>query len=90
MVNKRAGKEVTLVLSNLGKMAVPTAVADEISSYSAYCSTEKLFIVMSSYKDDLVLGISNAYRNTQVLRDFLKHFTDADIPVTVYSTEISE
>ncbi|MBR4580276.1 MAG: hypothetical protein IKO32_03475 [Lachnospiraceae bacterium] len=90
MVNKRAGKEVTLVLSNLGKMSVPTAVADEIGSYSAYCSTEKLFIVMSTYKDDLVLGISNAYRNTQVLRDFLKHFTDADIPVTVYSTEISE
>ena len=90
MVNKRVTKEVTLVLSNLGKMTVPAEVKDEIESYCAYCSTEKLFIVMSTYKDDLVFGISNAYRNTQVIRDFLKNFTDAEIPVTVYSTEISD
>lgn len=90
MVNKRAGKEVTLVLSNLGKLSVPPEVQDEIESYSAYCSTEKLFIVMDTCKDDLVFGISNAYRNTQVIRDFLKNFTDEGIPVTVYSTEISD
>ena len=90
MVNKRVTKEVTLVLSNLGKMTVPAEVKDEIESYCAYCSTEKLFIVMSTYKDDLVFGISNAYRNTQVIRDFLKNFTDAEIPLTVYSTEISD
>ena len=90
MVNKRAGKEVTLVLSNLGKLSVPPEVQDEIESYSAYCSTEKLFIVMDTCKDDLIFGISNAYRNTQVIRDFLKNFTDEGIPVTVYSTEISD
>ncbi len=90
MFNKRVDKEVTLVLSNLGKMSVPAEVKDEIISYCAYCSTSKLFIVISTYRDDLVIGISNAYRNTQVIRDFLKNFTDADIPVTVYSTEISD
>ncbi len=90
MVNKRASKEVTVVLSNLGKMSVPNEVRDEITSYCAYCSTDKLFIVLSTYGDDLVMGISSAYRNTQVLRDFLKNFSDADIPVTVYSTGIAE
>ena len=89
-VNKRVDKEVTLVLSNLGKIKVPEEVQDDIESYSAFCSTEKLFVVLDTYKDTLIMGISSAYRNTEVLRTFLKNFSEEGISVTVYANKITE
>ena len=49
-----------------------------------------LIAQVDTYKDELILGISSAYRNTQVLRDFLKTFADDGVPITLYSTEIME
>ncbi len=87
-VTRRSAKRVTATYSNLGKLSLPEGVSDYIQSYAAFCSTSTLFIVCSTYKDDLVLGISSAYRNTQILKDFIKNFTDNEIPVTVYSNDI--
>lgn len=84
---RRSSKRVTATFSNLGRLSLPEGTTDYIDSYAAFCSTSSLFIVCSTYKDELVLGVSNAYRNTQILKDFVKNFTDNDIPVTVYSTE---
>ena len=86
-VNKKIAKSVTAVVSNLGVLKIPEEVSEDIESYSAFCSTSSLFVVLSTFRDDLVIGISNAYRNTQVLRDFVKHFTDEGIEITLYSTE---
>ena len=88
--NRRSVRRVTAVLSNLGKLPIPPEVSDYVESYNAFCSTSSLFVVISSYKDELVMGISSAYRNTQVLRDFLKSFSDNGIETTVYSTELIE
>ena len=89
-VNNSSVKRVTAVLSNLGKLPISPDVKDYVDSYNAFCSTSGLFVVISSYKDELVMGISSAYRNTQVLRDFLKTFSDTGIETTVYSTELTE
>ena len=89
-VNRKITKSVTAVVSNLGILSVPEEVSEHIESYSAFCSTSSLFVVISTFKDELVLGISCAYRNTQVLRDFIKGFADEGIDVTVYSTELFE
>ena len=89
-VNRKITKSVTAVLSNLGIIKVPEEVSEYIESYCAYCSTSSLFVVMNTYKDELILGISSAYRNTQVLRDFIKSFADLGVDVTVYSTELFE
>ncbi|MBR6093554.1 MAG: hypothetical protein IKP92_00845 [Lachnospiraceae bacterium] len=90
MVNRNNIAGVTAVLSNLGVFKVPEEVEDEIESYCAFCSTGSLFVVLLTYKDELIMGISSAYRNTQVLRDFLKTFADDGIPVTVYANELME
>ena len=87
---KSMNRKVSAVVSNLGRMTVPEEISEYIKSYCAFCSTSSLFVVMNTYKDDFVMGISSAYRNTQVLRDFIKTFTDSNIDVTVYSNEIVE
>ena len=87
-VTRKVNWQVTAVVSNLGKIVVPAEAQEYIKSYCAYCSTSSLFVVMNTYKDDFILGISSAYRNTQVLCDFVKTFSNEGIPVTVYSNEI--
>lgn len=89
-VTKRNSKRVTATFSNLGRLSLPEGTDAFIQSYAAFCSTSTLFIVCSTYKDELVLGVSNAYRNTSFLKDYVKNFTDADIPVTVYASDIVE
>ncbi len=90
IMTKRNNRNVSAVLSNLGKLSVPEEVEKYVQSYAAFCSTSSLFIVVNSYKDELVLGISSAYRNTRVLKDFITSFSNEGIPVTLYSTEIVE
>jgi NRPS condensation-like uncharacterized protein len=85
---KNSAKKVTAVVSNLGILKVPEALDSYIESYNAYCSTSSLFVVCSTYKDKFVLGISSAYKNTRVLRDFIKGIADEGIDITLYSTEV--
>ena len=88
--SRRVKRQVSAVVSNLGKMTVNEDMEKYIKSYCAYCSTDSMFIVLNTYKDDFVMGISSAYRNTEVLCDFIKSFTDNGIDVTVYSNELIE
>ena len=90
MVTKKVNKRVTAVISNLGRLKIPPELTPYISSYCAYCSTSSMFIVCNTYNDKLILGISSAYKSTQVLRDFIKGFADDGIDITLYSTEVSD
>lgn len=88
MVTRHKAKRVTAVISNLGVMKVPREAEDYIESYVAYCSTNTMFLTFSTYGDELVMGISSAYRNTSILKDYITGFEKEDIPVTVYATEV--
>lgn len=88
IITKRNNRNVSAVLSNLGKLSIPKEIEEYVESYAAFCSTSSLFVVVDSYKDELVLGISSAYRNTRVLKDFITSFSNEGIPVTLYSTEL--
>lgn len=87
-VTRHKARKVTAVISNLGIMEVPKEAEEYIDSYVAYCSTNSMFITLSTYGDELVIGISSAYRNTSVLKNFIGDFAKEDIPVTVYATEV--
>ncbi|MCR4648596.1 MAG: hypothetical protein K5776_05925 [Lachnospiraceae bacterium] len=88
MVTKKTNRKVTAVLSNLGRLKVPDELTEYIDSYCAFCSTSALFVVCSTYNDKLTLGISSAYKSTQVLRDFIKGLADEGVDITLYSTEL--
>ena len=88
LFKKREDKGITAVISNLGRLRVSEEVSEYIETYSCYCSTEKLFLTCSSCGNDFVIGISSAYRNTAVLRNFLSGFADDGLEVTLYATEV--
>ncbi len=81
-------KKVSAVLSNLGPMKIPPAMAQYIDLYSMFCSSENLFMTLCSYNGRLVIGITNPYLRTGVLKSFIRGFSAEDIPVRLYSTEV--
>jgi len=83
----KENKSVSAIISNLGRIQVPEEVKPFIKGYAAYCSSESIFITVSSYEDDLTFGIVSPYRNTSVLKNFIGGFVNEGIEVTVYATE---
>ncbi|HAG69926.1 MAG TPA: hypothetical protein DCL38_08130 [Lachnospiraceae bacterium] len=88
LFNRREDKGITAVISNLGRLKVPDELKEHIETYACYCSTSKLFLTCSSFENDFVIGISSAYRNTAVLRNFLSSLSEDGVPVTLYASEV--
>lgn len=80
--------KVSLVLSNLGVQTPPDELKPEIDNYSAYCSSENMFVTMSSYNGDLTLGVSSPYMNTGVIKNLVRFFSHSGTDVRVYATEV--
>ena len=85
---KKDAKTVTAVLSNLGKITLPEEMDKYIEGFTDYCSTEKLFITVTSYKGDVVLGIASAYSGTSVVRRYIKALKNTGTAVKLYATEV--
>ncbi len=85
---KQEQKSVSAVISNVGKITIPEQAREYVDSYAAYCSTDKLFITVVSYEDDLVFGIASVYKSTSVLRSFIKSLTDDGVEVTLHANDV--
>ncbi|MCF0131823.1 MAG: hypothetical protein HUJ71_08825 [Pseudobutyrivibrio sp.] len=81
-------RKVTAVISNLGRIQVPEEIREYIGGYTCFCSSPSMFFTISTYGDDLTFGISSVYRNTGILKKFIRDFTDKGIEVTVNATEV--
>lgn len=86
--SKKENKKVTAVVSNLGRLSIPKELESYIKGYSAFCSSENLFITVCSYGDDLTFGIASPNRNTGVLKTFARGLTQDGINIKVYATEV--
>lgn len=84
----REDNKVTATISNLGIRRLPESMYPFIDSYSAYCASNDFFMTLSSYQDDLVLGISSAYSNTKLLANFIRKFTADGALATLYASEV--
>ncbi len=85
---RKEQSSVSAIVSNVGRIQVPDEVKPYIESYAGYCSTDKLFITVVSYEDDLVFGIASVYRSTRVLKNFIRTFTSNGIDVTLQATGV--
>ncbi|MCR5468002.1 MAG: hypothetical protein K6F37_03495 [Lachnospiraceae bacterium] len=86
--SRSENSKVSAIISNIGKIQVPDVIKPYIEGYSSFCSSNVLFMTVSSYGDDLTFGVASPYRNTNILRQFVKGFTDNGMEVTLYATEI--
>ena len=85
---KLSDRKVSMVFSNLGIRTLPAELEEMVDNYSAFCSSENLFSTMSSYKGDLMLGVSSPYMNTGVIKNFVRGFSHSDVDIRVYATEV--
>lgn len=84
----RENQCVTATLSNLGAIKTPAELDPWLRGFTAMSSTSTMFVCVSSWHDDLVLGISSAYRGTGVLRRFLGGMAQDGLDLTLYATEV--
>ena len=85
---KKSNKKVTMVFSNLGVQKPPEEIGDKIESYGGFCSTNSLFSTMFGYNGNLVLGVSSAYLNTGVVKNFVRFLSQDGVEIKVYATEV--
>lgn len=88
MFSKKESKTVTAVLSNLGNQKLPEKMAKYVTGFADYCSTEQLFITVTTYGNDMVIGVASAYSGTGVLRKLIKALKEEDSEITVYASEV--
>ena len=86
--SRKESKTVTAVLSNLGPMKVPEKMQPYIKNFTDYCSTEKLFITVTSFGNDTILGIASAYTGTGAIRNFVKTLKETGTEALVYASEV--
>ena len=85
---KRSAKKVTMTFSNMGVQRPPKALGDLIGNYSGFCSTNSIFSTMFGYGDNLSLGVSLAYMNTGVVKNFVRALSESGVDITVSATEV--
>ncbi len=85
---KKANKKVSMTFSNMGVQKPPAEVAGKIDNYSGFCSTNTIFSTLFGYGDRLTLGVSSAYLNTGVVKNFVRHLSEYGVDITVSATEV--
>ncbi len=85
---KQTSKYVSAVLSSLGVQKVPEELAPFIKTYSAFCSHEGLFTTVLTYEDDLVMGFSSIFENTNVLWNFIKRLREDGIQIELFASDV--
>ena len=88
MFSARETKTVTAVLSNLGPIKMPEETLPYIRGFTDFCSTDNMFITITSYGNDLVLGIASSYTGTGVIRRMLHALKSLDTDIYLYATEV--
>lgn len=88
MFSTRETKTVTAILSNLGPIKMPEETLQYISGFTDFCSTDNLFITITSFNDEMVLGIASAYSGTGVIRRLLHELKETGTDVALYATEV--
>lgn len=87
-ITKADTRKTSAVISNLGIVRFPEEMAKYVEHYSAFCSYDELFTTVCSYKDEIVFGITNAFTNTGVVRNFVKSFSSEDNIPIIGATEV--
>ncbi len=87
---KQSEKNASMVLSNMGVQKPPTKVGELVSNYSVFCSSNNLFVAMSSFEGELTLGVTSPYMNSSVIKSFVRYFSSQDVEIRMYATEVIE
>lgn len=75
----------TAILSNVGIISMPPAMADSIKAFDVCASTNKMQLCFMSFQEVMSIGITTPYINSEIQRRFFKQLTDNGIKVEISS-----
>lgn len=82
-------KEVTSVLSNIGKVSMPSELEPYIELFDVCVSTNKIQMCICSYKDKLSLNFTSPFISAEVQKNFFRELSTRNIEVYI-ATNIGE
>ena len=85
---KKSNDKVTMTFSNMGVQKPPKELGERIENYSGFCSTNTMFSTMFGYGDNLTLGVSLAYMNTGIVKNFVRYLSGSGVDITLCATEV--
>ena len=80
-------KSETSVISNVGKVTMPSQFDGLIKSFSVFVSTSNIQLNICSYNDVLQMGITTGYANIDVQKNFFRSLTEQGIDVRIRSND---
>lgn len=66
------GRSVTAVYSNIGRINLPEEYEQYIERFGFFASTDKVQLCTSSYKDELVLGLTSKIADPNICRNLVE------------------
>lgn len=79
IVARMAARETTTTVSSLGAIGIDERVAPYLRDINILTSTTGLNFLVCSFGDDLSIGISTAYSNPGIIKNFCRWFSDQGI-----------
>lgn len=85
LAGRVADRSATVSVSNVGRVAMPDALAPYIRKFDVFITTSDLQMCSCSYGNILSLGFTSAFVSSDVEQRFFRTLTAMGIPVTISS-----
>lgn len=89
MADRINDKGITTTLSNIGKITISPELAPYINMFNCFTSARRPQIAICSFQDNLIVSFTSPYKETDIQKNFFRHLTSEDVPVTI-STNVKE
>lgn len=90
IANKISETEVTVALSNIGKVTMPPELAKYIYKFDVLFSTQKVQLCTCSFGDKMSFGFTSAFISAEVQREFFRTLTGMGIEVSIAACRTGE
>ena len=80
-------QEVTTSVSNVGRIVMPEQLAPYIDRFAGFMSTQKGQMVVVSYEDRLVFGITSAFKRHDVMMNFFRRLAELGLEVELATND---
>ena len=77
----------TAVISNIGKVTMPTEIEDYINTFGVLISTLRLELCVCSYKDNLQIGFASSFVSTDIQKNFFRTLSSNGVEVQIRTND---
>lgn len=88
--SRLTARETTTTVSNLGRITVDERVAPYLRDVNVLTSSTGLNFLLSSFGDDLSVGISTVFANRDIVKNFCRYFSGLGIEGVLNINKTSE